>query len=442
MKRCGLYTRVSTEDQAQVKDGSLETQMDLLERHVQLKADSTDEPWRVAGRYREEGRSGKDMNRPEFQHLLADVRAGKIDVVLCTKFDRISRSVRDFLGFQETLKEAGVAFVSIGEQWDTTTPMGEFALLLFLGVAQLERKQISARTREKAGWRAQKGLKNGGQILGYDIDPENPGIPVVNDQERELVLLIYKTYLETDSYKRTAETLNQRGYRTKSYVSRRGTARGGQPFKDTTINRTLTNAFYIGKVRHHDQLFDGQHEPIVPLELWERVQRVIANKGGNRNRQQNLHVFRLQGLVRCGECGSYMSPYYGYGRGNKPYFYYQCTKRQHQGSCSMANVAAQPLEDVIARRLNQLSREDCTIERLVKDAMAGTAELTANLEQRRADLQTQRTQVQAKIDALVESIADRRTALKSVGKRIVELEEQKEQLDDEVLDLDMELEAT
>ena len=110
-----------------------------------------------------------------------------------------------------------------------------------------------------------------------------------------------------------------------------------------------------------------------------------------------------------------MTPYYGYGRGNKPYFYYQCTKRQHQGSCSMANVPAQPLEDVIARRLNQLNKEDRTIERLVKDAMAGTAELTANLEQRRADLQTLRTQVQGKIDALVESIADRRKALKSVG---------------------------
>jgi len=242
--------------------------------------------------------------------------------------------------------------------------------------------------------------------------------------------------------KRTAETLNQRGYRTKSYVSRRGSARGGQLFKDTTICRTLANPFYIGKVRHHDQLFDGQHESIVPLELWEQVRRVIGNKGGTRNRQQNLHVFRLQGLVRCGECGSYMSPYYGYGRGHKPYFYYQCTKRQHQGSCSMANVPARPLEDVIARRLNQLSREDCTVERLVKEAMAGTAELTANLEQRRSDLQTQRTQVQGKLDALVESIADRRTALKSVGKRIVELEEQKEQLDDEILDLDIEIEAT
>jgi len=442
MKRCGLYTRVSTEDQVRVKDGSLDTQLDLLERHVQLKSETADEPWAVAARYREEGKSGSNTNRPQFQRLLSDVQSGKIDVVLCTKFDRISRSVRDFLDFQETLTESGVAFVSMGEQWDTTTPMGEFALLLFLGVAQLERQQISARTREKAEWRASKGLRNGGQLLGYDVDPESPGIPRVNEQERDLVMLIFKTYLETDSYKRTAEALNQRGCRTKSYVSRRGSARGGQPFKDTTITRALTNPFYIGKVRHHDQLFDGQHEPIVPMDLWEQVQRRIGGKRGAYSRQQNLHLFRLQGLVRCGECGSYMTPYYGYGRGRKPYFYYQCTRRQHQGGCSMANVPAQPLEDVIVRRLHQLSKQDRTIERLVKEAMAGTAELTDNLAQRRDNLQTQRTQVQAKIDALVESIADRRKTGKSVGKRITELEEQSEQLDDEVLDLDMEIETT
>ena len=141
MKRCGLYTRVSTEDQANVKEGSLDTQIDQLERYLQLKSESTEEAWRVVARYREEGRSGKDMNRPAFQRLLGDVKEGKVDVVLCTKFDRLSRSVRDFLDFQEILKHAGVAFVSIGEQWDTTTPMGEFALILFLGVAQLERSQ-------------------------------------------------------------------------------------------------------------------------------------------------------------------------------------------------------------------------------------------------------------------------------------------------------------
>ena len=168
----------------------------------------------------------------------------------------------------------------MSEQLDTSTATGRAVLKILLVVAELEREQTSERTSQKAAWRASKGLKNGGQILGYDVDPDNPGIPTVNDQERDLVLLIYKTYLETDSYKRTAETLNQRGYRTKSYVSRRGSARGGRPFKDTTINRALTNPFYVGKIRHHDELFDGQHEPIVPLELWERVQRVIGNRGG------------------------------------------------------------------------------------------------------------------------------------------------------------------
>jgi site-specific DNA recombinase len=441
MKRCGLYTRVSTEDQVRVKDGSLDTQIDLLQDYVALRSRSGEEDWRIAARYREEGRSGKDPSRPQYRQLLDDVRSGKIDTVLCTKIDRVSRSLPNFYELLETLEEHDAAFVSLSEQLDTSTATGRAVLKILLVVAELEREQTSERTSQKAAWRASKGLKNGGQILGYDVDPDNPGIPTVNGQERDLVLLIYKTYLETDSYKRTAEALNQRGYRTKSYTSRRGVARGGQPFKDTTISRTLRNPFYVGKVRHKDERYDGQHEPIVPVELWERVQRVIDGKGGDRNRQQNLHLFRLQGLVRCGECGSYMSPYYGYGRGRKPYFYYRCTKRQHQGSCSMANVPASPLEDVIVQRLQQLSKQDRTIEHLVKDAMAGTAELTSNLEQRRANLQAQRTEAQAKVDALVESIADRR-AVKSVAKRLVALEEQSEQLDDEILDLDLEMEAT
>ena len=443
MKRCGLYTRVSTEDQAQVKDGSLDTQLDLLERHVQLKAESTEEPWMVAARYREEGKSGSNTKRPEFQRLVSDVREGRLDVVLCTKFDRISRSVRDFLDFQETLKKSDVAFVSMGEQWDTTTPMGEFALLLFLGVAQLERKQISARTSEKAAWRASKGLKNGGQILGYDIDPENPGIPTVNREEAQLVNLIYNTYLTGLSILRTAETVNGRGYRTKSYTSRRGVARGGKPFCDTSISRILSNTFYVGKVRHNGESYDGQHEPIVTPELFERVQRKLRSKTGKRSRPQERHLFTLDGLVRCGDCGAHMTPYFTYNHQKKLYAYYTCTNRNHKGkeACSMANVPAKPLEKVIADRLIQLSQQDRTVDRLVKETMADTSELLDNLMFRKTDLSASRRKIQDQIDALVEGIAGRRTALKSVSQKIVELEEQKEQLDDEAMGVDLEIEG-
>ena len=443
MKRCGLYTRVSTEDQARVKDGSLDTQIDLLERHVQLKADSSDEPWRVAVRYREEGRSGSNTNRPEFQRLLADVRSGKIDIVLCTKFDRISRSVRDFLDFQETLKESGVAFVSMGEQWDTTTPMGEFALLLFLGVAQLERKQISARTSEKAEWRASKGLKNGGQILGYDVDLENPGIPTVNKDEEQLVLLIYNTYQKELGLRCTAQIINRKGYRTKSYTSRRGRAHGGKPFSDMAISRILTNPFYIGQIRHKDELFEGQHEPIISPELFEAVQRKLATRSGTRSRPQARRLFLLDGLLRCGSCGGHMTPYFTYNHQKKQYAYYMCSNRGHRGkdACSMANVPADPLEKVIADRLIQLSKQDRTVDHLVDAAMADTSELLSNLTTRRTALTTNRARVTDQIDALVEGIAGRRTGLKSVSKKIVELEEQKEQLDDEVLQIDLEIET-
>ena len=443
MKRCGSYARVSTNDQAEVRDGSLDTQEDQLQRWVQLKSDTTGEDWRIVARYREEGRSGKDTNRPAFQRMLRDVREGKIDVVVCTRFDRVSRSVRDFLDFQETMRQSGVAFVSVGEQWDTTTPMGEFALLLFLGVAQLERRQISERTREKAAWRAEKGLKNGGQILGYDLDPDHPGIPTVNAQERQLVLLAYETFLKEKSYGRTAKILNRRGYRTKSYVSRRGKPHGGTLFSTMAIKRLLTNPFYIGKITHIGDVLEGRHQPLVPMEMWERVQGIVAGNKGSSQRAETLHVYELKGLVRCGECEAAMTPYYGTGKLGRTYFYYICSNRNRHGpdACSMANVPAEALEKVIADRLVQLGKQDRTIDRLVKEAMADMSELLGNLSARREDRSVQRRRVQDQIDALVEGLAGRRTGMKSVGKKLVELEEQAEQLDDEILALDLEIEA-
>jgi site-specific DNA recombinase len=441
--RCGLYARVSTEDQANVKDGSLDTQLDKLQREVRHKNANDDDDWRVAAVYREEGRSGKDTNRPQYQSMLADVRAGKLDAVLCTRMDRVSRSILDFFSLLEVLKEHQVAFISLQENWDTSTPMGEFAMGQIMLVAQLERRQISQRTQEKAFWRAQRGLSNGGQILGYDLDPDNPGIRMVNPQERDLVVLIYKTYVKEKGTLRTAQEINRKGYRTKSYTSRRGAIHVGKEFADTAILRILTNSYFIGKIRYGEEVYEGKHEPIVPNALWEQAQRILAGNRGARGRPQNGHLFVLEGLVRCGECGAYMTPYYGNGRGGKTYYYYACTSRNHRGSeaCSMSNVPAQPLEQVIAARLAQLGKADRMIERLVAEAMADTSELLGNLEQRRETLMAHRRKVGDQIDALVESIAGRRTALKPVTQKILELDQQKDQLDNEVLDLDLDIET-
>ena len=196
-------------------------------------------------------------------------------------------------------------------------------------------------------------------------------------------------------------------------------------------------------MRHKTKQYDGQHKPIVTPELFERVQRKLQANGGKRSRPQERYLFTLDGLVRCGECDAYMTPYFTYNPQGKLYPYYQCTNRGHRGSdaCSMANVPAKALEKVIADRLIQLSQQDCTVDRLVQTAMADMSELLGNLKSRKTALSTNLRRVQDQIDALVGGIADRRTSLKSVSMKIVELEEQKEQLDDEILQLDLEVET-
>jgi site-specific DNA recombinase len=162
---------------------------------------------------------------------------------------------------------------------------------------------ISARTKEKAEWRAQKGLKNGGQVLGYDIDPKNPGVPTVNGAEKQLVRLICETYVKIKGLRRTAEEINRKGYRTKSYTSRRGKHQGDNRFSDMAVRRILTNKFYIGLILHRDECHDGRHESIVSTELFENVQRILDGNRGKRGRPQERHLFNLDGLVRCGSRG-------------------------------------------------------------------------------------------------------------------------------------------
>ena len=219
MKRVGLYARVSTDRQAQIKDGSLDTQLDMLGKYVEIKDMGDEEEWKVVKTYREEGKSGKDTNRPEYQKMLKDVEQDTINVLLCTKIDRISRSLLDFYHLFEVLAAHEVTFISLNEQWDTSSPMGRFAMKIVLAGAELEREQTAERTREKMQWRAEQGWCNGGQILGYDIDPEEPGIPKANEEEKKLILLIFETFAKEKSYHRVAQIINQKGYRTKCYTS-------------------------------------------------------------------------------------------------------------------------------------------------------------------------------------------------------------------------------
>lgn len=247
MKKCGLYLRVSTEEQASVKEGSLKSQKIRLQALIKSK-NTSKERWQVTRIYTEKGRSAKDMNRPQLQMLFDDVRRGNINVVLCTRIDRITRSLLDFYSLFQMFQENNTDFICLDDYFDTSTPIGRMALKMILVFAELEREQIADRTKKCLRTRALSGLWNGGHVLGYDIDYNNPGFLKVNDSEKKLVNLIFKTYLNAGTFRKICKFLKEKGIRTKSYISRKGIMHQGMSFLHRHLSQTLKNKVYIGKI--------------------------------------------------------------------------------------------------------------------------------------------------------------------------------------------------
>ena len=182
-RRCALYARVSTDRQANVIDGSLDQQRDALQSDIQnrVRLGGTGD-WQIHDLYVDEGESGKSLDRPAMQRMIADIRAGKVDTVITPKLDRISRSLPDFYILLKLFQENGVEFICLRERFDTTTSTGRAVLKMMLVFAELEREQTSERTKEAYRARAKKGIRSGGRVWGYDLNPERPGVYLVNDE--------------------------------------------------------------------------------------------------------------------------------------------------------------------------------------------------------------------------------------------------------------------
>ncbi|MFA6240578.1 MAG: recombinase family protein [Candidatus Hydrogenedentales bacterium] len=442
MKSCGLYVRVSTDMQAQVRDGSLDTQEDKLRAYVKLR-DSSKESWQVTEVYREEGRSGADDTRPQYTRLLHDAQSGRINVVLCTKLDRFSRSLLDFYKAYEQFQAKDVDFVTLEENFDTSTPAGRAMLKIALVFAELEREQTSKRTKDKMEWRAQQGLWNGGQVLGYDVDPDDHGTLKVNAEESQIVQLIFNTYLETHSYLKTAKVINEKGIRSKQFHSRRGNLRGGNNFQDTTIGHVLRNPVYVGKVTHNSVIYEGKHEGIIPLPLWEEVQECIRLYGPKRNgsRRHRMHVFLLEGLVECGWCGAAMTPKFAHGQNKKRYFYYQCSRNDHRGKdgCKMKYVPAEPLERLVSERIKEIATDDNLLEEIVQEANETSKTERDEIARKRKLLSRQLAEVKQTInnwlDLIGNGTAKKTGAVTTLLERIGEGEKRRKELEQGLMEL-------
>lgn len=448
--QCALYIRVSTEEQANKEHSSLDAQESLLQSEVvrrdKLAGDlRMDQEWRVEKVYRDVV-SAKDTKRPAFQEMTKDIREGRVNMVLAIRLDRLFRRTLDFLEFASFCAEHDAGFLVLRESIDMSTPQGKLMATLYAALAEFEREQIGQRVRAKQAWQAGQGLFNGGRVLGYDPSPDHKGRLTVNPEESALVRLIFETYLKCGSLLQTAHLINEKGYRTKQYLSRRGKARGGFTFGNTQVAQVLRDPLYVGKIQYKGTLHDGKHEPIVPRTLWVAVQsKIDAHAPTRRNVERpKRYAFFLEGLVRCGACSSYMTPKYCTGR-NGLHYYYQCTRQTHNGkaACTMKYVSAPELDGAIIGRVKEIGRD-----RRYVDHVAGTASQNAlvhgrQLMDRRKTLEAHLNQSNRKISAWGETLAATEDAgtRKEVLRLIGQEGERKKALEAERAHVEHELEA-
>ncbi len=369
-RRVAFVVRVSTDHQAQNPEGSLTTQLQRLRQHVQYK-NGLGEHWEEAAVYELKAVSGKDSVRSdEFKRLFADIEAGRVNTVAFTALARLCRSVGDFLQFVAFLESHGANFVSLKEDYDTTTAHGRLIMTIVMALAEFEREQTSERTRDAFKARSERGLWNGGRILGYDLDPGRKGYLLPNEEETTLVNFAFDAYLACASIADTAAALNSRGYRTKAYVSRRGVDHPGREFVFTTVQHLLKNPAYVGKklVNGPDgaRLAEAVWPAIIEQQKFDEVQALLARNGrANRSGAKTVrhaHVLS-KGLLFCGRCQSRMAGRSGTGRQGATYFYYACLNKE----CGLRVVASE-IEGAILDRIALLANSPEIVGALCAEA--------------------------------------------------------------------------
>ena len=365
---------VSTHRQAQVQEGGLDSQFSLMEKRVELENQKdSDEQWEITDRYREEGWSGKNTDRPEFQRLMSDIEEGKIDILIVQKIDRVTRSLLDFFELWAKLQRHDVEFVSVNESFDTTSAMGRAMVKIILVFAELERETTAERTYATMRHRAEQGLWYGGRRLGYEADPDKKAVLRIKpDEARIVVEEVFEKCVELGSAGKVTKHLSDQGIRRPNYVTKQGKPRGGGPYYKQTVVRILTDKVYLGKIVFDGDEYEGQHDAIVDRTLFDRVQQILKDNREVRGNSRGdfEHTFLLQGLLRCGRCGSMMSTTWNLGRNGVKHFYYQCTRRSHSAGteCDARYAPALAVEEFVLNQISEWGVRRDQIEKAIEQA--------------------------------------------------------------------------
>jgi site-specific DNA recombinase len=288
--RCAIYTRVSTDHGLNQDFNSLDAQYDASSAYIRSQAHAG---WTlIRSRYDDGGYSGGSTDRPNLQHLLDDVRSRKVDVIVVYKVDRLTRSLADFAKLVELFDAHDVSFVSVTQQFNTTTSMGRLTLNVLLSFAQFEREVTSERIRDKIAASKRKGIWVGGPLpLGYAL---KDGKLIVVEEEAERVRLIFRRYLELSGINELVRDLRAKNICTKARTFSTGKTRGGIPFGRGALSYFLRNRFFIGEVRYKGEVLPGEQPVIMDKSLFEAVQQKLSAHQSHKTltRQKADHLLK------------------------------------------------------------------------------------------------------------------------------------------------------
>lgn len=353
--RCAIYCRKSVEKGLDMEFNTLDAQREAGEAYV---ASQKANGWVcLPEHYDDGGFSGGNLNRPALKKLLADCEAGKVDVIVVYKIDRLSRSLCDFADLSRSFEKWNVAFVSVTQEINTQTSAGRMMLNILMTFAQFEREMIATRVKDKMAATRKKGKWVGGQIpFGYKV--ENKKL-LVEPKNAAVVQRIFKRYLEIQSPTTIIRELAADGIV--------GTC--GNPMDKAYINRILNNHLYIGEVVYDGAVYPGEHEAIIDRATWDTVQRFLRenNPRPDRSRDSTSEA-ALAGLVRCEHCHSAMVPVKSQRRG-RVYPYYRCLRSMKADTdCPIKAVPAGEIEAIVLRQMKSVVQ--------APEVIAGVTKLT------------------------------------------------------------------
>jgi DNA invertase Pin-like site-specific DNA recombinase len=371
--RCAIYTRKSSEEGLEQEFNSLDAQREACEAFVASQAGLG---WKtLPQRFDDGGLSGGNMDRPALQLLIRSIEAGMVNVVVVYKIDRLTRSLMDFARIVEIFDAHDVSFVSVTQQFNTTTSMGRLTLNVLLSFAQFEREVTAERIRDKFAASRKKGMWMGGCVLlGYDIVDKQM---VINAAEAETVRTIFRLYADLKNVRLLKDRCDADGIVTKARKQKNGKVLGGRSFTRGHLYELLNNPVYIGKIRHKGEIYDGQQEAIVSEERWHCVKKILAENAANRICDNNTKSpSLLKGLV-FDATGDRLAPSHAVKNG-KRYRYYISFRLErdpgkHKGGW---RLPATELETAVIRSVQTFLRDDLTmLNALVGSTLdAGTIE--------------------------------------------------------------------